>query len=66
MMIKFDARLYTKKSVEAAMAAFQDVATFELTEAGGAITVKVANEGEVADQELEGEFANYALSEMWK
>lgn len=66
MIIKFDARLYTKQSIEAAMAAFQDVASFQLTEASGELTVKVSSEGAAPDQELEGEFANYALSEMSK
>lgn len=62
MLLKFDARLYSRSAVDRAVEAYSEHASFEVKESAGFIGVKLS--GKEADAELADEFSNYVLGGM--
>lgn len=60
--LKFNAKIYTLKSIHGAAKAYAELAQFEIKAQKPYIQVKIKNGGEVSDMLLKDEFCNYALS----
>ena len=61
----FDARLYTRKAVEKAVADYAQAAELDLSEKEGALSVEIKSIKEGVDpEEFKGEFSNYVLGVM--
>ena len=63
--LEFDARLYTAAALRRSLEAFAESAEGSVEEQGGRLIVDLrSKDGALDADELEGEFANYALAEM--
>lgn len=70
MILRFDRRLYSRESVEAAATAFEDLVPVSVRETGEWVEAEARGEraalDEACDGDFEGEFANQALAEAAK
>ncbi len=70
MIIRFDRRLYSPRGVEAAAAAFADIADVSVRSSGDWIEAETKADrtelDEACDGDFEGEFSNQALWETAK